>query len=225
MGGKKITIVSDNKVNDDVPHSISMWRRGDEITYKIDSNDKTIRKLSIMGRVEFGNIMSILMSFTVNNKQFSGCLLGLDYNGLTPLEHTDLPIVTRSPGVIIGKCEDTAPTDDTNNGEDDTGNETENDPNDVDPTESEVSSNNVTDTQTHTGKNSGLALPFILCIAVGGFVLILVITYGVSRFAKRRQGVYKTNEDKRVPERLHYDKLATIHDEQFELPTKREIYM
>lgn len=236
IGSMRVFARSPVPVNDDVPHTLSFWRRNTAASYAFDGGEVGKSTFDSMGTVEFGVIMNLRLGFPVSNMQFSGCMLGFDYNGITPLEDTSLPNIVKSPGVISGSCDiapepteapDNKSTD--SNGNDTDGEEEkdkENEDNNETETEGpkEVSENNST-TQTQQQSQGGLGLPFIVLIAAGGFICILLVVYGVSRFAKRRQGVYITNEDKRVEEqqRVEYDKL-TMHEEAFELPSK-ELYM
>ena len=241
IGLERVFARSPTPVNDDVPHTLSYWRRNTAVSFSFDGGEVNKTTLNSMGTLEFGEIMNVRLSFPVSNMQFSGCILGFDYNGITPLEDTSLPNIVKLPGIIEGTCDITpittkkpsttegnnpSPTDgkdkddDKNNDKD---NETENEVNTNSP--KPISDNNSTQ-QTQVKGKASLGLPFILLIAAGGFICILLIVYGVSRFARRRQGVYKTNEDKRVEDqqRIEYDKL-NMHEEAFELPSKRELYM
>lgn len=257
IGQERVFARSSVPVNDDLPHTLSYWRRNSAVSYSFDGETAQSSTLDTEGTLEFGVIMTVLLSFPVNNIQFSGCILGFDYNGITPLENMGLPNIAKSPGVIEGSCESPRPvttpepkedekdnTDtntDTNNDNDNTNdpdNETDPDKDDKDDDSNEVeketlppdNNSNSTTSQTHKeDDDTSLGLPIIIVIALGGFLCILVIIYGVSRFARRRQGVYKTNEDKRSVadphgQRVEYDKL-TIHEDAFELPHKRELYM
>jgi len=237
MGNQKIFVRSPARVNDDISHTLSFWRRNTDISYSFDGGAASTTTLGVSGTVEFGVIMKIILGFPANNKQFNGCMLGFDYNGMTPLENTHLPNIKKSPGLIEGSCESnpvTSPPEEVTTKENDSettkakgdDNNSSNNNKVETVTPKPVYDNNSTTVQTQIKGATGLGLPIIMIIAVGGFLLILAITYGVSRFARRRQGVYKTNEDKRATEhqRVEYDKL-TIHDEAFELPPKRELYM
>ena len=237
-------------VNDDIPHTLSLWRRDTDVSYSFDGSTPQTSSLDAVGTLEFGVIMTVLLSFPVKSIQFSGCILGFDYNGITPLEDMGVPNIVKSPGVIEGSCdsavvptteepeeeekeEEKEETNEPDNGTDtkeDKGDDDKEGNNeiDIDPVTPDNKGNNSTASETHTKNKKSLGLPIILLIAAGGFLCILVVIYGVSRFARRRQGVYKTNEDKRVADahgqRVEYDKL-TIHEEAFELPSKRELYM
>ena len=185
-------------------------------------------------------IMNVLLGYPVNSKQFGGCILGFDYNGITPLEDTNIPNIVKSPGLVEGSCDvvipptdpprpDTTPAPDNNSEEDGNEDGEDNNNNEVEEPEVDKPDNNSTMETQIKGGGSGLKLPLfvILAIAAGGFICILVIVYGVSRFARRRQGVYRTNEEKRSEmnlQRVDYDKL-NIHEEAFQLPSKRELYM
>ena len=232
IGGKSISARSPRPVDDDLPHTLSLQRRKGEVTLSFDGEEPQTDILS-EGTLEFGSILKILLGFSVNNKQWAGCIQGFEYNGILPLERMDVVNVEKTPGLIEGSCEEeqatAAPKKPT-----DSGNEVEphysTDKNTVegDPEATKDGSNS---TQVK-GKRT-LGLPVILCIAVGGFICILVVTYGVSRFARRKQGVYKTNEEKRTtepltPREMDYQRLK-IQEESFmvspEHQSKREIYM
>ncbi|KAL5257004.1 hypothetical protein ACHWQZ_G012056 [Mnemiopsis leidyi] len=243
IGLEKVFARSPRPVNDDVAHTLSYWRRNTAVSFSFDGGDVNKTTLNSVGTLEFGEIMNVRLSFPVSNMQFSGCILGFDYNGITPLEDTSLPNIVKLPGIIEGTCDITpittkkpsttegikpGPTNsnnNNNNNNDDKENETENEGEVKTNSPKPISDNNSTQ-QTQVKGKASLGLPFILLIAAGGFICILLIVYGVSRFARRRQGVYKTNEDKRVEDqqRIEYDKL-NMHEEAFELPSKRELYM
>ncbi|XP_063694628.1 neurexin-1-like isoform X3 [Bolinopsis microptera] len=247
IGQERVFARSPSPVNDDTPHTLSFWRRNTAVSYSFDGGEITRSSLNSVGSLEFGVIMNIRLSFPYNSMQFSGCILGFDYNGITPLEDTNLPNIVKSPGIVEGTCDITPPTtskpivtegnpdpdpedpdkggNDTDNPDDPDENGNEVDPDSKTTAPKPISDNNSTQ-QTQVKSKSSLGLPFILLIAAGGFICILLVVYGVSRFARRRQGVYKTNEDKRVEDqqRIEYDKL-TMHEEAFELPSKRELYM
>ena len=240
IGQEKVFAQSPSPVNDDTPHTLSYWRRNTAVSFSFDGGEVNKTSLNSIGTLEFGVIMNLRLSFAVSGMQFSGCILGFDYNGITPLENTNLPNIQKSPGIIEGTCDitpiattkpvateeehnNTVPDnpDEPKDEDDDSENEVETQTTAPNP----ISDNNSTQ-QTQVKGKTGLGLPFIILIAAGGFICMLLIVYGVSRFARRRQGVYKTNEDKRVEEqqRTEYEKL-TMHEEAFELPSKRELYM
>nr|AEX15559.1 neurexin [Pleurobrachia bachei] len=239
MGGKSITARSPGPINDDLPHTFSLQRRQGAVSFSFDGEDTQTDTLA-SGTLEFGSILKILLGFSVNNKQWAGCIQGFEYNGMLPLEDLDVVNVEKTPGLIEGSCEEDQVTVPPKKPTDQQGNEVDNnnghyntDKNTVEgATEATKDGSNSTQVK---GSKRTLGLPVILCIAVGGFICILVVTYGVSRFARRKQGVYKTNEEKRgtaeplTPRDMDYSRLKVAEDSFMVSPehqsTKREIYM
>jgi len=217
MGGQQITLKSPSKISDDKVHSLHFKRKHTEIEYSFDSVPGNV-SLAASGTLEFGQITRLLLGGRYRNYHFSGCLLAMEYNKITPFEDLDSSSI-RSVGLSPGSCE--AKHSPTVKPQPTQGNNVvtkaktgDNNGNIVEPTMG-----------GNTRRSSGLSLPFIIIIAIGAFLCILVLTYGISRFARRKQGEYKTNEEKRMGD-IEYDKLSLRVTDAYEVPPpKRELYM
>ena len=218
MAGQQISLKSPSKVSDDKIHSLHFKRKHTEIEYSFDELAGNT-SLQASGALEFGQITRILLGGRYKNYHFSGCFLAMEYNKITPFENLDsssIKYVGLSPGSCEAKHNPTIKPNPTSNNNVDkiTKAKTDNESNVVEPTMG-----------GNTRRSSGLSLPFIIIIAIGAFLCILVLTYGISRFARRKQGEYKTNEEKRMGD-IEYDKLSLRVTDTYEVPPpKRELYM
>ena len=95
-----MSLTSPSRISDDKVHTLHFKRKHTQIEYSFDSMPGNV-SLKASGALEFGQITRILLGGRYRNYHFSGCLLAMEYNKITPFENLDsssIKYVGLSPG-------------------------------------------------------------------------------------------------------------------------------